>query len=289
MSNTAKGALFLVLSSISMTLMSVVVKSTGHVSIFQQVFFRNLVMAICIGILIKKENASFVGHKGNRLLLFIRSTIGFLGVLCSFYATKTLFLGDAQALLKLYPFIVTVLAVIFLKEKMTLTRTVTMIIAFLGGLIIINPRFDARLFPSIIGLFSAIFSGTAYALVSYLTKKENKESKLTIIFLFAIWSMVFSTPFMIADFNIPDIKTLVLLFLIGGFATMGQFLLTTAYSIADASKISIFDYFSIIISAIWGNLFFGEVLPSQSIIGIILIFISAFISYNNSRKQEKKE
>lgn len=286
LNNTTKGAITMILSSISMTMMSVMVKFTGEMPLFQQVFFRNLVMAIFAGVLIYKQNGSYFGYKENRRILFFRSTFGFLGVLASFYATKNLYLGDAQALLKVSPFVVTILAVLFLNEKITKTRIFTMVLAFIGALIIINPRFNSRLVPSLIGLSAAFFSGTAYAIISFLSKKDRKESPLTIIFMFAVWSMVYTIPFVFRDFHIPDIKTLVFLVLIGVFASLGQFLLTTAYSIADASKISIFDYVSLIASAIFGNLFFGEVLPIQSIIGIFIIIISAYISFINSREKK---
>lgn len=285
MNNTTKGAITLILSSISMTLMSVMVKFTGNVSLFQQVFFRSFVMAIFAGVLIYINKGNYFGYKENRKILFFRSTFGFLGVLASFYATNNLYLGDAQALLKISPFVVTILAVVFLKEEITKVRIFTMVLAFIGAIIIIDPRFSSRLFPSLIGVSAAFFSGTAYVIISYLARRERREDPLTIIFMFAIWSMVYTIPFLIGNFEIPSFRTLVFLILIGVFASLGQYLLTTAYSIADASKISIFDYVSLIASAIFGIIFFNEILPLRSIIGIIIIISSAYISFLNSREK----
>lgn len=89
----------------------------------------------------------------------------------------------------------------------------------------------------------------------------------------------------IGDVFILEYKTLFFLFLVGVCASIAQFLVTLAYSIGDASKISIFDYVSLIVSPILGWIVFRESLTKNSYMGIILILSAGYISYLNARIQ----
>lgn len=285
LNNNTKGSIAIILSAVAFSIMGMIVKYTGEASLFQQVFFRNVVMAVFGAYLVKKNNHSFFGSKENRHLLFLRSIFGFLGVVTSYYATRILYLGDAQALLKISPFVVTVFAAILLKEKIDKTIVITLVVAFIGALIIVNPKFDSRLVPSLAAITSAVLGGIAYVIIGVISKKENPEGKSTIIFLFAFWSLVFSAPF-IGNIFLLETKTLILLMVGGGFASLAQYLVTTGYAIADASRISIFDYVSLIVSPILGKIIFNENLPMNSYIGIFLILLAGYISYLNGRKKE---
>lgn len=280
MDNRTKGILSLIASTASFSLMGVMVKMTGgKIPLMEQVFFRNFVMLFIAAYWVKKSGSLYFGHKGNRHLLLFRSMFGFMGVVTTFYATNNLYLGDAQSLLKLAPFAVTILAVVFLKEHITKVRILALLFAFVGALIIINPQFNSEIFPSLVALSAAFFAGSAYVLVSYISRKPNKESGMTIIFIFSFLSCIFSLPFMLMNFVIPTPLQLFQLLMIGVFAAMGQYFVTTAYGFTDASAISIFDYVGVIISTILGRLVFGESLKQTSYIGMAIIILSGLISY----------
>ncbi|MDO5717849.1 MAG: DMT family transporter [Tissierellia bacterium] len=290
MDNRTKGILSLIASTASFACMGAMVKMTGgNIPLMEQVFFRNLVMVFIAAIWVKKHDALFFGHKGNRHLLLLRSTFGFLGVITTFYATNNLYLGDAQSLLKLSPFAVTIMAVIFLKEKITRIRVIALISAFVGALIIINPQFNSRLFPSLIAVAAAFCAGTAYVFVSYISRKPNKEAGFTIIFFFSAFSCIMSLPFMLYVFVKPTLLQLVQLLFIGIFAAMGQYFVTKAYSLTDASAISIFDYVGVIIATVLGRLVFGESLKTTSYIGMIIIIGSGLISYLDVKNMKRRD
>lgn len=283
MNNNTKGALAIILSSTTFAIMGMLVKYTGEATLFQQIFFRNLVMLLFSASLVKKSGTSFFGYKENRKYLFSRSLFGFLGVMASFYANRNLYLGDAQALFKVSPFVTTMLAVILLKERINRTTILTMLIAFTGALVVVNPKFDSRLLPSLIAIGSAFMGGTAYVFIAILARRERPEDKSTIIFMFSLWSLIFSAPF-VGNIFLLRARTLFFLSMVGVTASVAQYLVTSAYSIADASKISIFDYTSLIISPILGKLVFNESLPKSSYLGILLILIAGILSYLNTRK-----
>ena len=283
MNKTSKGALCLIGSSTAFALMGIFVKlSGGAVSLMQQVFARNIVMLLFSGLMIKKNKERFLPLKENRIILLLRCLFGFLALVGNFYAVNNLYLGDAQALQKISPFFVTILAVLFLGEKLTKLKVVSLVMAFIGALLVVNPKFDPRLMPALIGLLASFLAAIAYTILSYLQRKENQESGNTIIFNFALVSCILSLVPMVKNLVIPDLKLGILLFLIGAFASLGQFLITKAYSLTEASLISIFDYSGVVVSSILGLLIFQEHLPLTSILGIGIIILSGYMTYRNN-------
>lgn len=288
--NKTKGALALITSSLSFAVMGMMVKLTGGgIPLMEQVFFRNLVMVFISAYWIRKSGVRFFGHPENRGLLLLRSTSGFVGVLTNFYATNHLYFADAQALLKLSPFAVTLLAVVFLKERLSRIRILALISSFVGALIIINPSFNAQLFPAMIALLSAFSAGLSYVLISYISRKENKESGLTIIFLFSLFSTVLALPLMMPSFVTPSPIQLLMLLMIGIFAAGGQYFVTLAYSLTDASEISVFDYTGVIFAAVIGLLMFKETLGLTSYIGMVVIIFSGILSYLDAKHMLERQ
>lgn len=288
MNNTTKGAISIVLAATFLALMAMNVKFLGgEIPLTQQVFFRNFVMLFISGGIILKNGYRFFGVKENRRYLIQRSIFGLMGVVSSFYANVHLNLGDAQALLKLSPFVVTFFAITLLGERVSKARVFTLFSAFAGALFIINPQFNSELLPSLIGLSSAFFAGSAYVTLSALSRKPVKEKGMTVIFVFSLFSTICTLPFMIQAFVPPTPTQWFLLLMIGIFAALGQYFITLGYGIAHAADISIFDYSGVIVAALIGKLVFKETLEWMSIVGIAIIITSGLIAYMDNRRFER--
>ena len=66
---------------------------------------------------ILKTGGSLFGTREHQPLLFMRSFFGFMGFITMFYASAHAHQGDVTTLMKLSPFLITLWAAIFLKEK----------------------------------------------------------------------------------------------------------------------------------------------------------------------------
>lgn len=270
----------MMVASCSFALMAVMVKlSGGAIPLFQQVFFRNLLMVFFAFFSLYhwgtfKESIKI--KKAQTRTLFLRCFFGFFGVVCLFYASNNLFLADAQILQKLNPFFVTIFAVILLKEKMTLKRALTICLGFIGAIIIINPQGDfSNIFPSLIGIASAFFGGMAYVMVR---KMSGQVNPMVIIFYFSAFSTLASLVPMLGSFVSPTPLQWVYLIFIGIFAASGQYFITNAYTLTEASKVTLFDYTGVAISPILGFLIFGEHFKLSTLLGMIIIILSGYIS-----------
>ncbi len=280
--NLRKATLFMLLSAFSFSIMQLFVKMTaGNYGTFQQVFLRNIIILFFSGIIIKKRGVSFKIEK-SKLALLLRSLFGFLGVFLFFYSIKSLNLADASALQKSSPFFVTLFSFLILKEEITKSDIFIIILAFIGVLLVIKPNFQLLPIPSMAALFSAIFAGMAYVLISYIG--DDIDSQL-IIFYFSLFSTIVSIPLMMSTFKVPESQDIIPLILIGVGGGFGQLFLTMGYKLAPPGKVSVYNFTNIIFSALLGYLIYRETIDLLSLIGIVTILIAALLAhYKNNRK-----
>lgn len=283
MSERTKGAVLMCTSAFLFSAMQIPISLSGTtIPIMEQVFFRNIVTLILSFILIMRSGGSLFGTKKNQPLLFVRSAFGFLGLITQFYAVAHANQGDVSTMMKLSPFMITLWAAIFLKEKIRKVQIPALLIAFLGAAFVANPAFNSNLLPLFMAFLCAFFSSVSYTLLAYF---KNKVDGRTIIMHFSTFCVLACIPFMIFDFVMPTFKELLLLLLIGVFGGFGQIALTYAYRLATAAEISIYNYSGIVFSIILGYVFLGEVLDVTSVIGCALVIIAALITYIFSGKK----
>lgn len=288
MENKFKGTLYMCISALGMALMAACVKMVGSdISTFQKLFFRNVVNALVVFISVKRMGVSVMPRsKESGKFIFYRSAVGLTGAVFYFYAISNLPLADSTMLNKLSPFFVMIFACLFLKEKFHKVQILPLIMVLAGALLVIKPTFNVEIYPALIGFSSAIFAGGAYTLIRYLRTMEEPN---TIVFWFAVISFVFMfPPMMVSGFVMPSMKQLIFLLGSGIFATVGQVFISYAYRYAPANEVSIYQYLSIIFSAIIGIIFLQEIPDLFSISGGVLILGAAGINYYISNKMIKE-
>lgn len=272
-----KGALLMCASALLFSAMQIAINLAGRsVPLMEQIFFRNIISLIISFIIIRKSGGLLFGEKKHQPLLFTRSAFGFIGLLFMFYASANANQGDVSTLFKLSPFMITLWAAIFLKEKIQKVQIPALLIAFAGAALVANPAFNSNLFPLFMALLCALFSSVSYTLLAYF---KNKVDGMTIIMHFSTFCVVVCLPFMLHDFSLPTGREFFLLMLIGIFGGFGQIALTYSYRMAPAAEISIYNYSGIVFSIILGYIFLGEVLDLSSFIGCGLVIAAAVITY----------
>ena len=277
----------MVCSTFSFSVMQLIVKlSAKAIPTMEQVFARNFVTLLLGLYLLKKTESPAFGKKENRAALLGRSIFGFIGVAGYFYATNHMNVADASLLHRSSPFFVIIFSAIFLKNKLTKVQLSALALAFAGSVLVINPSFDADMFPALMGILSAAGAGAAYTIINYL---KGKESNATIVFMFSLVSCILSALMGGKSFILPSSGQLAALLGIGIFAGIGQLCLTQAYKMANPGEVSIINYLGIIFSAVFGLLFLNEGIGLRSTGGIVLILSAAVILYlNRERSSETK-
>ena len=262
------------ISSLSFALMSLMVRLSGDLPLFEKVLFRNLISLIIAIVIIAKNGESFWGQPKNRKFLILRGLGGLGGVMMYFYCISNMNLSDGTMLNKLSPFFVILFAALFLKEKLNRHQVIGIIVAFLASMLIIKPQFDIVVLPAVLGLGSAVFAGFAYALIRLLNVRG--EAPGTIVFYFSLISFVVTLPGAIASFVMPTPIQWFYLLGIGVFAGIGQMLMTESYRYSRASDIAPYKYLHVLFTALIGIFFLGEIVDPLSLLGSAII-VGVFI------------
>lgn len=199
---------------------------------------------------------------------------------------------------KLAPFFVILFSFFILKEKIKLWQGLSIILAFIGSLFIINPDLIIKLpkiilgkenfiltfttFPALVGVIGAMGAGLAYTMIRKLTLRGEKGS--FIVFFFSAFSCLVTLPYLIFNYKSMSLLQFIYLIFAGIFAAFGQFAITAAYAKAPAREISIFDYSQIIFSAIIGFFIFGQIPNLFSILGYVIICSVAIFMFIMNNK-----
>lgn len=284
MTNRNKGILFILASAFGFSLMTLFVKLSGDVPTLQKTIFRNGVSMIISFFLVLHFKERFLGKKENQPLLLLRSLLGALGIILLFYAIDHLYIADADMLNKMSPFFTILFAAIFLKEHVKPFQLYSILVAFIGTLFIIKPSFSLDLIPYAAGILSAVFAGAAYTALRAL---GNRENFYTIVFYFSGFTTVVLLPFVIYFYESMTWQQTAYLLLSGVFATVGQFGITLAYKYAPAKEISVFNYFTVVFTALLGLAFLGQVPDLYSVIGYFIIFGASFYMFVKNKDGEE--
>lgn len=269
MKQKQKGILFILGAAFCFAGMNLFVRLAGDLPVMEKVFFRNLIAMFAAAVVLLKDKEGFHAGKGNQIYLFLRSSIGLLGVVFNFYAIDRMNIADASMLNKLSPFFAVIFSIFLLKEKAKPVEWSFIVLAFVGALFVIKPEFGMGGIPALCGTLGGMCAGAAYTFVRLLSKR-GERGKL-IVFYFSAFSCLVAGPLMLLDFQPMELWQLLSLMGAGCAAAGGQFCITAAYSHAPAKDISVFDYSQVIFAALMGYLFLGQMPDIYSWIGYVII------------------
>lgn len=296
MSNLSKGILCSLLSAFALALMSLFFKLIGNnISSYEKLLSRGVGLFIVAWFLVhqaKKKNpdVKLLGHKNNAVVLILRSAAGGIAMLCNIYALNYVSLADADMMLKLNSVLLLILCAIFLKEKVTVTQIIIVVISLIAVVLIIKPSFDnPNILAYIIGLTGTLLVSIAYMCIRYLTTKEKGEHPATIMFhlsCFIIITMIYPT---IKNFQGFEGAGLFYLWLILSSicSAVGQFALTYSFKYAPAKEISVYSYTSLIWNFVLGYIIFMSLPDFISVIGYVIIIGSGIYLYFYNKHQDK--
>lgn len=291
-----KGIVYLLLSSFSFACMALFINLAGDMPVFQKAFFRNLVAIVMSYIMLARSPEKFKIKKGSLPYLFLRASFGTIGVLANFYAISNTNMSDAMMLNKLSPFFAMLTSIIVLKEAADGFQWAAILTAIVGALFVVKPTFlfgslgisSDSVFPLAIALIGGICAGIAYAFLRKATLKG--ERGIVVVAFFSTFSCVALIPFIIFTYQPISMLQLFFCVMTGVAACFGQIFITSAYAACPAKEISIYDYSTVIFTALLGLIFIGEIPDWISIIGYAIIIGASVLNYlyNNNYLRFKK-
>ena len=245
-----------------------------------------------LAFLFGKSGFASVRWKGN----LIRGVLTGAAVLLFFTALQFMPLADAIAVFLTEPFILTILSVIFLKEKVGWRRGAALITGFIGAMFIIQPSYEVFGAVAFLPLGAACF----FALYLLLTRMlAGDDDPIKMQFGAAIGACGFLLAVMgggtlagIEVFSSPDIPPFGIrwtyIFLIGLLASFGHLAIAWAFKWAKASVLAPFQYLEIVTGVSLGYWVFGDFPDGWKWFGMALIVGAGIYLFVREAKMAEK-
>ena len=278
MLNNNQFAIFLIIISIIFgTLMGTFIKlAQEELNVFTTGFLRFFFGFLIITPYILKTKFEVFTTK-NLKIHILRSALNLPAMLLGFAALAMLPLEKMTAIHFIVPIIVTILAVIFLKEKIYLYRSVALVMGFLGVLIILRPG----IIDISIGIYMALISSLIWSVVIILTKKVSKDdSAITILSHQYVYMSLFSFPLVIYFWDQPSLKTIIFILCAAMSGTILHIALNHAYKLVDVTMTQPYSFLGLVVSSIIGYFVFSDKPDFYTWLGASVIFCGVLlISY----------
>ena len=272
--NRKKGILFILSAAFFFSLMTVFVRLSGDVPTMQKAFFRNIVAAFLAAFILMRSGEKFYIPRTSLLDMFLRCSIGTMGILCNFWAVDHMRIADANILNKLSPFFAILMSIFILKERPNRVEWLSVLLAFIGAAFVAKPGAGIASFPALVAILGGFTAGTAYTYVRKLGLSGVKGP--VIVFSFSVFSTLILLPNILLNYHPMSVRQFIFLVLAGCSAAFAQLSVTAAYQNAPARDISVFDYSQVVYAAMFGFLLWGEIPDAWSFLGYAIIIGTAF-------------
>lgn len=222
---------------------------------------------------------SRLGAQVMRGLLLVCGSVFFVSAL------KYMPLAESTSIAYLAPLLVTLMSVVFLKEKIELARWIAVICGFIGVLTIIRPGSNVFSWAVLLPMGNAL----AFASYQLLTRRlAGLESPYTSIFYAGLIGTVLLTmalPYCwVQPQNALHAAFFVIVGMLGG---LGHLILIKAYDHAPASQLAPYSYSQLIWVALIGFLVFGDFPDAWSLLGIAILVASGIYTASHQRKSDR--
>lgn len=212
--------------------------------------------------------------------LWLRSAFVMAAVVSILHSIQTEPLANAFAAFFIGPIFAYFGAALFLKEKITWFRSITLICAFFGVLIVVRPGISMSS-----GLIYALIGGLFYAafLVSTRWLSHVAAPRMLLISNLAMGTALL-TPWGISSIPRIDFEMSVLILWSAAASAVGNMAIVLSSSLVDGSRIAPLIYMQVVYATIFGVLFFGDFPDGWTWLGLAVLVTSGFASFFAQRR-----
>ena len=211
-----------------------------------------------------------------------RGCIGFVAPVCFFLGITHVPLTDAVVIFFSSIFFVTILSIIFLGERVGIHRWASVIIGFVGVLIVVGPKGGGELSGYLLILTGSLAYSILFVSSRYLSATESVAS-MVLSFNLCVGGL----GFLLLAWFWTDLNStqLVRIFVLSLLALSGHYLVTTAFARSEASLLAPLEYTSVVWAVLF-DLVIWKLTPTvTTFVGAVIIIGSGlYIVHREKRK-----
>ncbi|SFK07584.1 DMT family transporter [Celeribacter neptunius] len=283
--NTVKGVLWMLFVTFNFVMVNVLVKYIGtDLPVLETAFLRFALGAVfLIPMLGTVRQVRFTAEIWK--LAITRALFHATAMSLWFFAMTRIPMSEVTAMNFMNPIYITIGAVLIFRERIALQRSLALVVAVIGGLVILRPGFRA-LDP---GHVAMIFSAMAFAGSYLLANALNKRVPSTVVvFLMSTMVPVVIAPLALAHWQAPNWTQLGMLFLTAAFATTAHYSMMRAFAHAPQSVVQPVTFVQLVWATILGMVLFGEAFdPFVMLGGAMIIGAISFITWREKRARQR--
>jgi drug/metabolite transporter (DMT)-like permease len=267
----SRGVLFMILSALGFSLMSLLVKLAAETLPTGEIVFGRAVMTLALSYwMLRRANLSPWGVQRRKLVT--RGLFGAVALAAYFVSLVRLPLADASTLHQTQPLITAVLAWWLIGERVGWASSFAIVCGFAGVMLVVHPGIPlgdgADPLGVAIALASAVCSSFSYITIRQLSRSDHP---LVIVFYFPLIAAPLSLPWALYDFVLPSATGWLLLVGIGVTTQFGQVFMTKALVIESAARAMSIGYSQIVFASILQIVVYGMYPALGTILGGALV------------------
>lgn len=247
-------------------------------------YFLGIFASVCVLALTKGSHLPQEISSRRLVLHFGRAGLLVASISFAFIALRFMTLADVTAISFTAPLFITVLAVLFLGEKVDRARWLAVLVGLAGVLIVVRPGSGLLSWGSLLPLLTALTFAGFQIVTRLIATTENTFATLFYTGLFGlIWSSL-ALPFV---WQSPHTWHWLAFLMQGALGVAAHLCMIKAFSLAEASLLAPFNYSKLIWATVAGYIVFGNVPAWNTLAGASVIALAGlFIMMHERRKHE---
>jgi len=302
--NKVKGIFFILLGMAFFSIQDALIKFIYEDAALYELYFGRTFVALILLVAYLKFSKQKIILKTHYPLLTIFRVICFFFGFSFFYISLTyMSLAEANALFFSSPFFVSILATIFLKEKVGIRRWSAILVGFLGVYIVLNPNFNDFDYMKLAPVACALCYSISMTITKITSEKDNVYTQMIHLYLGAllisIVFFIFTGQGQFDNFSDPAFQFIFrewftnpsyawpFIVVMGCIGTFAFYFVFSAYSIASPSVVSLYEYSLIIWSILTGYILFNNTPTLRTLIGVAIIIGAGLYIYLREKTKDQ--
>ena len=302
--NNTKGIIFILLGMATFSIQDALIKFIYNDSALYELYFGRTLAAIILLVGYLKFSSKKINLKTHYPLLTTIRVICFFFGFSFFYISLTYMkLATANALFFCCPFFVSILAIVFLKEKIGIKRWSAIITGFIGVYIVLNPDFNNFNYMKLAPVACALCYAISMTITKITSDKDNVYTQMLHLYIGAIiisiLFFIFTGKGQFNNFNDPTFQFIFrewfsnpsyawpFIISMGLISVLAFYFILNAYSIASPSVVSLFEYSLIIWAILIGYFLFDSVPSIRTLFGATIIIVAGIYIYLREKAKEQ--